>query len=217
MGFFGADQLRRRVKILEWLQVEHNYFIDDQLKKEVAEEHRVQRMLSKVPDKTKAQAVLSQYEIFLRCRLHHGKITIQTLRLSMTPAIALMKFSGYEFPNTKQVSKYLKSSTGQRASLTGFVNFLHNHYDLKIEIQTRSTAAITRRRHLERKLLELMYKEWSYIDFIYWCKFSLELFHSLQLPIKTVNKLICSSDETDKGFALTYCGDIYFIPKINVD
>lgn len=86
-----------------------------------------------------------------------------------------------------------------------------------IDLSPRSTSAITRRRHLERKLLELMYKEWSYIDFIYWCKFSLELFHSLQLPIKTVNKLICSSDETDKGFALTYCGDIYFIPKIYVD
>lgn len=213
LRFFGADQLRRRVKILEWLQVEHNYFIDDQLKKEVAEEHRVQRMLSKVPDKTKAQAVLSQYEIFLRCRLHHGKITIQTLRLSMTPAIALMKFSGYEFPNTRQVSKYLKSSPGQRASLTGFVNFLRNHYDLKIEIQTRSTSAITRRRHLEKKLLELMYKEWSYIDFIYWCKFSLELFHNLRLSIKIVKSLLGFIKKEISGYIFTYDNNEYFLPE----
>lgn len=213
LRFFGADHLRRRVKILEWLQVEHNYLIDDQLKKEVAEEHRVQRMLSKVPDKTKAQAVLGQYEVFLRSRLHHGKITIQTLRLSLTPAIALMMLSGYELPNSKLVSEYLKNRPGQRASLTGFISFLRNQYDLKIEILSRNDFSTARSSYLENKLLILMRKEWDNTDFIYWCKFSLELFHGLRLSIKIVISLLGFIKKDNFGYTFTYGNKEYFLPE----
>lgn len=212
LKFFGADHLRRSVKILEWLQVEHNYFIDDQLKKEVAEEHRIQRMLAKIPVNTKAQAVLSQYEEFLRCRLQQGKITIQTLRLSLTPAMALMRFSEYEFPSTQLVKKYLKNSPGQKASLTGFIGFLRHQYGLEIEILSKIDFATIRSSFLEKKLLTLMQKEWDETDFFYWCKISLELFHNLRLSTKIINGLVGFIKEIDDGYTVFYKNKEYFLP-----
>lgn len=208
----GADYLRRHSKVLEWLQAEQSYFIDETLKKEVAEEHRIQRMLSKVPDKTKAQAVLSQYEKILRCRLHHGKITIQTLRLSMTPAIALMRFSKYELPNTRFVVGYLKDVPGQRASLAGFIVFLRKKYSLKIKLPVKSDSAIAKRQRIERQLVALMQKECGETEFLYWCKHALELFHGLRLPIKTVKRLVQVIERSDGGLCIKYNGEKYFVP-----
>lgn len=210
----GADYLRRHGKVLEWLQTEQSYFIDETLKKEVAEEQRIQRMLSKVQDKTKAQAVLSQYEKILRCRLHHGKITIQTLRLSMTPAIALMRFSKYELPNTKLVAGYLKNSPGQRASLSGFIVFLRKKHGLKIKLPVKSDSAIAKRHRLERQLVALMQKECGETEFVYWCKYTLELFHGLRLPIKTVKHLILSFEKSERGVVLTHGHKRFFLPNI---
>lgn len=212
LRFFGADSLRRSGKILEWLQAEHNYFIDEQLKKEVAEEHRIQRMLSKVPDNTKAQAVLSQYEKFLRCRLGSGKIIIQTLRLSLTPAIALMRFSKGETPSSKSVCEYLRNSPGQKASLTGFINFLRKEYNLEVGISAKRCLATKRNHKLERQLMALMQKEWSETEYLYWCKYSLEFFHGLVLSIKTIRELFKGIKYFDGGCTVMYESKYYFLP-----
>ncbi|MDY0202162.1 MAG: hypothetical protein RBR40_14370, partial [Tenuifilaceae bacterium] len=118
-----------------------------------------------------------------------------------------------KIPSSKSVSGYLKNCPGQRASLTGFINFLHKEYNLEINIPVKSSFAATRNRKLEKQLVALVKKEWGKTEYLYWCKYSLELFHGLRLPVKIVKELILNTKKTDGGINLIRGKVIYFLPK----
>lgn len=211
----GADYLRRHSKILEWLQENKGLVIDECLKKDLIEEERIQNLLSGIPRASKAISVISQYETLLRDKLRKGRISVRTLRLLLTPALALMRLCELEnngFPSTKQVKRYLNISPGQKASLTSFITFLRKEYELEVVLPKNIKCTKLRKKFLEKELVILTEKEWGNTELLYWCKYALELFHGLRLSMKSVKELIKNREVYNEGIIINHKCDRVFLP-----
>lgn len=213
LEIFGADYLRRNKKILHWLSIDRGLLINEQLKKDTIEEHRIQRMLSKIPDESVSYVVVFEYEKFLRIRLKSGKICIRTLRCSLSPAIALMNLSGHKFPTNKTVNKYIEKTPGQTASLTGFVSFLSQTYMLKIRLPPPTRTQQNRKRILEKMLITLFRKNLSSSEELLRSKVALEFFHDIKVSIKSLREILKNAVHCDEGTTIIYKNKEYFLPS----
>lgn len=213
----GADYLRCHKKLLLWLEAEKILTIDESLKKRMTEEYYIKKMIHDVPNASKIKPLILEYEKFLRKRADEKRTSIQTIRYSLTAAIALMKLSqleNNESPNQATIKKYLSKSPGQKASLTLFINFLKIRYRLKIQIPRTINTAHIKKRNLEKKLIDLAkkYNSWGNQEYLHWYQYSLEFFHELKLPRKTIEIITIKTKNATEGIYIYYLKNKYFIP-----
>jgi hypothetical protein len=215
LKYFGADSLRRHKSIIEWLQIEKSISINEIEKKEIIEEQRIKKMLLRLPIGSIGHLVLQKYTNDLRKKFHKKNVVRRTIRLSLTPAIEIMKLSVSNkngLPNSEEVKKYLSTHPGQRSSLSSFLSFLFREYKIKINGLDKNALKINRRSYLEKKLVDLSNKEWKDNDKLSWCKLSLEFFHEVKVPKLVIEESIKLSTENDEGVSLRIDDLTYFIP-----
>lgn len=213
---FGADKLRRSRKIIEWFHETGLVKINLEVKNTVAEEQRVGRILCRVPGNTIASEIINGYVRELWDKFAREKISLRTLRLSLTPAIALVKDYTDDLnslPNQGSINRYLADHPGQRASLSGFVGFIKRSYDLNLELVSSKNNK-ERKKVLEDKIADMATVKWRGNELYNWVKVSLDYFHGLSLSKGKIKSLMNSkSVQSDgDGFLLKYNGAEYYIP-----
>lgn len=155
---FGAEGLRRVRLPMRWLQQARQIVVDPEAREEDSEGRRIRAMIASLQAKPKLARLAQDYAATLDARRATGRTSVKSTRLALRPAISLLGLleDGSAVPKQTDIDRYLKGSPGQRAAITGFVNFLNRNFGLALVARLFEKKSPTGAlRKLERSLHEL--------------------------------------------------------------
>lgn len=160
LSHFSADGLRRVRLPMQWLREAKNITPDAQMRESDSEWRRIAASLESVSASSLSGMALRAYHEKLLGRLEAGKTTVRSVRLALKPAAAFILQADAQstsIPDQAVLDLYVRKSPGQRAALSGFVNFLNEQYDLGLGVpDAKKQTQSTRRKKLEAEMLALM-------------------------------------------------------------
>ena len=170
-------------------------------------------MLQRLPEKSYAAVMLNQYAAELQARCDAGKMKQVTVRLSLTPAIALLERAlseGNDLPVQSELKELLSKKPGQSAAITGFINFLNREHQATLRMPERDSLR-NRRERAERRLVELVNGVWGDDELNEWIRYSLDYFHGVSTHVRYFSKEFLLENK-DCGVFLLINNKEYFIP-----
>ncbi|WP_125468904.1 hypothetical protein [Methylomagnum ishizawai] len=218
LAHFGAEALRRVRLPMRWLEKAKAIVPDAVAKNEDSDRRRIREIIDSIPDGTPAGTALRSYNDMLMVRVEAGKTKIGSVRLALRPAASLLSRtdpSGKKLPDKAALDGYLLEAPGQKAAITGFINFLNEKHGLGLIPEvSRQRVAEARKKKLEKELLALARQGGEGEEFKHaWLSTALAFFHGLS---RNVGKKLDDSQiaiEEDGGFEITWDGQNYWIPK----
>jgi hypothetical protein len=127
---FGIESLRRAKKPVSWLHSEYGIEIDPTRKKETSEIQQINKMIEQSSLKTNFLTMIDSYRSYLFDKYSKQQTTLRSIRLALRPAISFFISCQNEqqaHPGQDELQHYLNSKPGQRAAITGFINFVNDH------------------------------------------------------------------------------------------
>lgn len=218
LNHFGAAKLRKVELPMRWLAFVGLIEVNAELREENTEKRRVQELLEKVGNNPAASKLINGYYQILKVDLKHRKTTLRSICLALSSAVSLLIASSEVKvmpPNQKMLDAYLKKSAGQRAAVSGFVNFLRDIHGVEIKFPKldANKAQLNRRKKLEAEMLALMKAGKASADNREWLSAALAYFHGLPKKVGITVPLEAIVESNDGGIKLDWQGAIYWLQK----
>ncbi|WP_415258473.1 hypothetical protein [Thauera phenylacetica] len=216
LDLFGAEGLRRARLPMRWLKETRGIVADAALRQADSERRRIAAILASFPEGNVGAKALVAFANELEARHAQGKTSLHSIRLALSPAASLLRRGdrdGRKLPGQPALDDFLAESPGQKAAVTGFVNFLNDAFGGELvphidELQVEKA----RRSALEGKLMDLLRQNLGPDDVLKrWIPCALEYFHDV--PARAV-KALTDHDVTrdDSGAVVTLNGIKYWVP-----
>lgn len=217
LAHFGTARLRQALLPMRWMETVGLVIPDESAKAENSEYHRITTTQGRFPPLSNKRILLDGYLQVLYIRLKEGKITLSSVRLALTPAAGLLDSISEDaqtLPNQKNLENYLTKKPGQRAAISGFVQYLHkvHHAKLRLPEKNPAQAKQLRRKKLGTELLLLM-KNGDNNETCKrkWISVALAYFHGLN---KNIGRKIPIFELTqiDDGLVISWSNMDYWLP-----
>ncbi len=137
--------------------------IDVKVKDEYANIDMIDKYLKTFKKESKNYMLISSYYQYLLEKLEDNKTTIRSIRLSITPAVKFLKYCENFKDNTPTnyiLEGYLWCYGGQKAAITGFINFLQRNQGVNISIKEIKivpfSSSSTSNEILKQRVLDMM-------------------------------------------------------------
>ncbi|WP_179952316.1 hypothetical protein [Marinicella rhabdoformis] len=157
----------------------------------------------------------NEYKKELFRRLGDKQISIKSIRMSLSAVTDLIKPIGMgdEFEQ-QHIDQHLIRKPGQKANLTGFINFINNcnKLDLKLRVDEKKANAY-RKGKLQKKLVDLMSEDDDRAVERKWLLYGLQYFHSLPMRIAGSSLKNGVIDDVEEGIFVNWNDKKYFIPN----
>ena len=163
--------------------------IDNKIKEEYANLDMIDKYLNTFERATKNHSLIEKYYLFLQQKLNN-KTTTRSIRLALTPAIKFLNYCENfknSTPSNYILEGYLWCYGGQKAAITGFINFLQKKGNLNISIKniysfdfivSSASKEILKKRFLD--ILELPSIHKSKEQYFY--KMAIGYLHNIEIP-----------------------------------
>ncbi|BFN02970.1 hypothetical protein MOXK23_20840 [Moraxella sp. K23] len=216
---FKPEGLRHNLTVLRWLVDTQQIVIDENIKNQVAEESRIEKLLAKLGDDT--PLIIRNYYDYLIARQRQKSTALKTVRLSLQPVVDI--YHKYELkkdstPSQAQIDEYLKHKSGQLNSLSSFIVFLRNQYQINLIAKSPSKKIIAKikKKDAENELMALAKLPLPLSDEnqLKWIQMALVYFHGLSLNFQTIKKLTVLKDKVDNSLMINHEGKKFPIPFI---
>jgi len=152
LAFFKPEGLRKYRSAIEWMDQTGVIEVDQQLKDEYSEAGQIDRLLNSLSENTVCYEVVKEFYQLLDNKYKAGKIKLRTVRLVLSSVVKLVNRyidDQEQLPKQQAVTSYLTELPGQRANITGFVNFLNREFDLALSLQVDPALV---KKHLQQCL-----------------------------------------------------------------
>ena len=160
---FTILETRKYLLVTTFLDEQNIVNINLKVKEEFANLDMIDRYLARFSKGSKSRNLINDYYKYLLEKLEQNKTTIRSIRLSLTPAVKFLEYCNNfkdKTPSNYILEGYLSLYCGQKATITGFINFLKNEKEIDISIQEINTLKFksvkTSRTILKQRLLDLM-------------------------------------------------------------
>lgn len=218
VGHFGAAKLRKVELPMRWLELTNKITVDIATREENTEKRRIAILLSRFETESIAHKLLSGYYQHLMRDLTLNKTTLRSIRLALSPSANVLSKAtemGFALPNQKVLYTYLCKSAGQRAAVSGFVNYLRKVHgiDIKLPKLDAKKAQLNRRKRLEAEMLTLMKAGKANADNREWLSVALAYFHGLPKKVGITIPLEAIVESNDGGIKLDWRGESYWLQK----
>lgn len=211
---FGDKALSKKRLIFQWLGENNLITVDPKIKNNAAENRRISNLLNSSVQETVAYEILHKYYQELIEKHTKKQLSLKSIRLALSPAVALMNATASNIPSQQNLTLFLVERPGQRAAITGFVNFLRNEYNAELDLPATQDKQFQklRRKNLELKIATLQHK--SDHTQKEWLLLGLQYFHNLGIRKCRVLLKAASIEELADGYNLMYDHNTYFVPRI---
>ncbi len=197
---FKPKGLRKYLKVKQWLHILYQGNIQDSKKTDLAEGCRIDALFAKIAYQPIACDLFNGYQAELMAKLYAGRTTLKSVRLALQPAVGLLLQRINQIPTQSEVGMYLAERSGQRAALTGFINYLNKNYDLNLicghSEKEKIQAQQRKQKNLENEMIVFIIKsreEQNSIHIIDWIRLSMQYFHDCSY--KTSSKFDVNQDQ----------------------
>ena len=220
LSHFSAGGLRRYLLPMRWIEESGIVAADAALREADSDRRRIRASLDKFHEASHARAILNGYYEHLLQKVEAGTTTLRSVRLAISPAVSLLTFADVMDcmpPSQKALDGFLRQSPGQRAALSGFVNYLREKHGIEIILPKHDLQRGRRERHknLGAEMLTLMREGGNDREKKQrWLCVALAYFHDL--PLKTGQNIKQKDITTDvSGMTVRTGGGNYWIPHLN--
>lgn len=146
--------------------------------------------------------------------------SVRSVRLALTPAselLLLARKQGREQVDQELVNQYLWLHLGQRAALTGFINYLRSHHKIEVVIPSKQYFVLSQstetRKHSRAQLIEYCRNDGKlsakYIQLAF------PFYHRVNLPPELRKLDLCSHCKTSsKMLSLRIAQQVYWLPNL---
>lgn len=218
--FLSVMETRKYLLVTIYLQDISQIVIDKVIQEECANLDMIDRLLQYFEKKDYRHKLLFEYYTILKTKADHGKTTIRSIRLALTPAAKFLKYCDH-FENSKisdeALSGYLWVYRGQKSAIFGFVSFLNQKHKFSLEAHKNLTpieAPRYSKKQLKQKLIELL--QYPEDDPNYQQKLiriGLGYFHNIDLPKNTfIHQKDIKKDNSDTYY-LRLAGKKFYLPN----
>jgi len=212
---FGAEGLRRARLPMRWLGAARGIRAEHVLREEDSERRRIEAILEQFPEKTIHGKVLREYYRILARKIETGKLKLRSARLALSPAAALLGLAeeGGSVVTQRILERYLLDSPGQKAALTGFVNFLNHRDGLSLELRANDDKVRRKRRRVvEKRLMDMVGSGPGDGDHLKrWIVAGLDYFHGVRVSGKAVDRAVIDED-VEGGMVVHLRDEAYWLP-----
>ena len=167
---------------VSWLHSEYGIEIDPTRKKETSEIQQINKMIEQSSLKTNLLTMIDSYRSYLFDKYSKQQTTLRSIRLALRPAISFLVSCQNEqqaHPGQNELQHYLNSKPGQRAAITGFINFVNDKYRLNMNIKNIRHRKINHKQHIENQLISLLKTQKKDDGFLMqWVSVGLSYFHN---------------------------------------
>ncbi len=216
---FGADGMSRQRRVSRWLVESSRIANDPKARERALALGRIDRIVASVPAGTAASRLLIGYRDRVMQRVAAGRTSLHSARLALVPAAALLRLAdstGHRLPGPEDVARYLVESLGQKAAITGFVNFLRKNTEFgATPAVEKKRDTMSARRRLERDLMAMVREGIADETRLrQWVAKSLAYFHRLPEKVceRSVEKMEIKLDE--EGYAVRWKEKVYWVPRL---
>ena len=153
------------------------------------------------------------------CGFHRSTLTYGLacfiFRFLRRPLLELCQYQHIKLPNTALTMSYLAKHPSHYAALTGFVNFLNEHYGTDIPYRQIKNSKFLRNKskaNLENEIMKIIATR-DQTDILKWAKLCLRYFHAMNyLQAKKIkkNQIVIIQD----GYEIQINNAIYWIPHM---
>ena len=211
LSHFKPKTLRKYLKVKQWLQQQSDSLPDNDTVTYLAERDRIRVLRDKIAGNTVAVALFDGYCTKLIIKHQAGKTSLKSVRLALQPVIGLMQ-NLHRLPTQVDVDAYLKQKAGQRAALTGFINYLNHENGLNLSAgKAREKSLVQQKVASEKRILDYVIQcrenpeSFSRSE---WLKIALDYFQQQRLQAKYI------VEEQPNGFVVVQKGQRLFVPKM---
>lgn len=216
LQYFGAAKLRKVLLPMRWMDV-CKIIVVDKIAREANTEHRrISALLKKVIHLSMPHKLLMGYHRLLEDDFKREKTTLRSIRLALLPAVSLLLVGAKMKeipPNQKVLDAYLQKTPGQRAAVSGFVNYLRDVHNVDVKLPKLNVKKnqLNRQKKLEAEMLELMKAGRDKASDREWLSLALAYFHGLP---KKIGKTIAFENiinTNDGGIEVIWSGRRYWL------
>ena len=197
-----VQKSRKHLVCTRFLNKEKIFQIDDKLKAEIGDLDTIDRIMTRLDTQSTLYPFLEGYHHKLQEKYLNGKTTPRSFRLALTPAVTMLNLGEYQkkkIPDNQLIKQYLWLHYGQRAAITGFINFLKKQ-GVIIELTLESDFALIRptesKSRIKQKLIEVLRHSHPKQDDL--IELSLNYYHQVNLPseLKQIKPLLLTKKTT---------------------
>jgi len=195
--------------------------VDKEVQEKYANIDMIHRYLESFEKGTYNYKTIKRYYDKLYKKFEKNKTTLRSIRLALTPAVRFLEYCknfNQIQPNITMLRGYLWHYPGQKASITGFINFLK--IDFKLDISVKNIGKIvfkspnTSKEQLKQRLISVLrFNEKLKNNNKNLLKISIGYLHGIDIPD---NVFITSKDikiNANKDYYIRICGYSFYLPK----
>jgi hypothetical protein len=199
--------------------------IDKKTKEEYANLDMIDRYLVTFEKGTYRNKMLLSYYQHLDSKLKSKQTTIRSIRLSLTPAVKFLQYCSHfntQKPTLDILKSYLWYYPGQRASITGFVNFLVKEYEFNFAVKDVEHVIFkspnSSKEQLKRRLIDLLR-----LDSIpqnkrnYFFRTTIGYLHGIEIPANVFIDVNDIKINSNKESYIRMGGSLFYIPTALAD
>lgn len=198
--------------------------INNKIKEEYANLDMIDKYLNTFKKGTRNHSLIEKYYLFLLQKLDKNQTTIRSIRLALTPAVKFLNYCENfknSTPSNYILEGYLWCYGGQKATITGFINFLQKEKKLNISIKNINSfdfiASSTSKEILKERFLDMLRRPSipkTKEQYLY--KIAISYLHNIEIPKNVyINKNEIKQDKND-NFYLVLNKHKLFIGKFNI-
>ena len=209
---FGPEYMRRHRLFTQWLGEVHSWSISVDEFRHAAESRQIQNLMDQLPTNSSYRQLAEDYLRVLEQRHAAGRTSLRSVRLALTPAIALLKAAGHSILGQRHLNRYLEAKPGQRAAIAGFIHYLHKKRGYGMNMPPKASLQ-KQRRNIEEKLLVIMTELPSGKSTLSdWVRLGLMYFHNV--PAQSARRMAAASTETHsrQGITVNIGDKAYWLP-----
>jgi len=160
---FSVAKTRKNLLVTIFLNEQKIAMVNKKIQEEYANIDMINRFLDKFQKGTYNSKLIKKYYIYLYEKYKNNKTTIRSMRLALTPAVRFLTYcKNFDAikPSNLALSGYLWCYPGQKAAITGFINFIVKKYKLQLSIKDIKKNAFTRpslsNEQLKQRLINIL-------------------------------------------------------------
>ena len=196
--------------------------VDKKIKEECANLDMINRYLATFEKGTYRAKLIYEYYQYLDLKLKNKQTTIRSIRLSLTPAVKLLQYCSHfntQKPTLDILKSYLWYYPGQRASITGFINFLADEYNFSFSVKDVVYIAFqspnSSREQLKLRLIDLLRT-----DNIpqnkrnYFFRTAIGFLHGINIPDNIFIDINNIKMNSNREYYIRMHGSVFYLPAI---
>ncbi len=195
------------------------FSISERTKSEIGNLNTIDRLIKKISINSALRPYIDGYYKIMQDQYNSGKTSARSFRLAITPAVSMLELGLSQRkiqPDNELIKQYLWLHYGQRAAITGFINYLKRS-KLNIEIPPLDSFRFIKPKESKIRLKQQLIQNLRQInaDRSTYIKVGIQYFHNIKIPDEIKPILSISTTSDSKWFYLKLMGEVILIPHPN--